>query len=197
MTSSESGSRSSPRGPPSDYTKGRPLAPVPCPLEVVEFRIGGMENESAMPTTERLESHECWSLLRQVSVARLAVLLEDGTDIFPVNYTVDHGTVVFRTGTGTKLEAALGEAPVAMEADGVDPQTGVAWSVVVRGRAELLTKTEDVVSTFALPLFPWEAGKKDSFIRVVPGSISGRRFTVAEPKTWWTPTEAGKRSAFE
>lgn len=112
----------------------------PVPVDVIEFRIGDMENEPAVPMTEHLESHECWNLMRQVSVARLAVLLNDGPDIFPVNYTVDHGTVVFRTRAGTKLEAALGESPVALEADGVNPQTGVAWSVVVRGRAELLTR---------------------------------------------------------
>lgn len=84
-----------------------------------------------MPRTEKLESQECWNLLRQVSVGRLAVWLADGPDIFPVNYTTDHGTVVFRTGSGTKLEAALGDYPVAMEADGVNPETGVAWSVVI------------------------------------------------------------------
>lgn len=156
-----------------------------------------MENEPERPKTELLESQECWSLLRQVSVGRLAVSLEDGTDIFPVNYTVDHGTVVFRTGSGTKLEAALADFPVAMEADGVSPETGVAWSVVLRGNAELLTGTEDVVSTFSLPLFPWEAGKKDHFVRVVPRSISGRRFTVAPPNMWWTSGEGAKRSALE
>ncbi|MDQ0635177.1 hypothetical protein QFZ40_003086 [Arthrobacter pascens] len=156
-----------------------------------------MENEPLVPKTEQLESQECWHLLRQVSVGRLAVWHEDGPDIFPVNYTTDHGTVVFRTGSGAKLQAALSDFPVAMEADGVDPDTGVAWSVVLRGKAELLTQKEDVLSTFSLPLFPWEAGKKDHFVRVVPGQISGRRFTVAPPNTWWTPTEGAHRSAFE
>jgi len=155
-----------------------------------------MENKPAEPTTELLEK-ECWSLLREASVGRLAVWHGDGSDIFPVNYTTDHGTVIFRTGSGTKLEAALGEFPVAMEADGINPETGEAWSVVLRGSAELLTKTDDVVNTFSLPLFPWQEGKKDHFVRVVPDSISGRRFTVAAPSTWWTPTESGKHTADE
>lgn len=93
-----------------------------------------MENESERPKTELLENQECWSLLRQVSVGRLAVSLEDGTDNFPVNYTVDHGTVVCT---------------------------------------------------------------KDHFVRVVPRSISGRRFTVAPPNMWWTSGEGAKRSATE
>lgn len=156
-----------------------------------------MDDKPEMPVTELLESYECWSLLRQVSVGRLAVWHEDGPDIYPVNYTTDHGTVVFRTGAGTKLEAALADFPVAMEADGVNQETGVAWSVVIRGRAELLTKTDDVLSTFSLPLFPWQAGKKDHFVRVVPATISGRRFVVAPPNRWWTPTEGANPSAVE
>ncbi|WP_159829238.1 pyridoxamine 5'-phosphate oxidase family protein [Arthrobacter sp. 9AX] len=156
-----------------------------------------MENQQKVTPAEVLESQECWALLRQVSVGRLAVLLEDGPDIFPVNYVTDHGTLVFRSGTGTKLDALQRESPVAMEADGVDPDTGVAWSVVIRGKAQLLTKTDDVLESFSLPLFPWEAGHKDQFVRVVPNSISGRRFTVAPPNIWWNVMQTAKRAAPE
>lgn len=123
--------------------------------------------------------------------------METGLIFFPINYIADHGTVIIRTGSGTKLEAALGEFPLATEADGINPKTGEAWSVVIRGKAELLTQTDDVLSTFSLPLFPWREGKKDHFVRVVPDSISGRRFKVAPSSTWWTPSEGGKRSAVE
>lgn len=60
---------------------------------------------------ENLDSGQCLDLLRQVSVGRLAVWVDDHPDIFPLNYTVDHGTLVFRTGEGTKLAGALGETP--------------------------------------------------------------------------------------
>ncbi|WP_115787989.1 pyridoxamine 5'-phosphate oxidase family protein [Arthrobacter silvisoli] len=143
-----------------------------------------MGNDAA---TEVLDPQECWELLRGVSVGRLAVWLGDRPDIFPINYAVDHGSVVFRTGAGTKLEAALGDYPVAMEADGVDPDTGVAWSVVLRGKAVPLKNIDDVVSSFSIPLFPWEAGHKDHFVRIPADSVSGRRFTVTPPLTWWTP----------
>ena len=55
---------------------------------------------------ENLDNHECWRLLRGVSVGRLAVWVDDHPDIFPINYKVDHGTLVFRTADGTKLQAA-------------------------------------------------------------------------------------------
>src|SRR6478609_7078481 len=84
---------------------------------------------------ENLDSHECWRLLRSVTVGRMAVWVDDHPDIFPINYKVDHGTLVFRTAEGTKLHAATGDTPVALEADGVNSDSGVAWSVVVKGQA--------------------------------------------------------------
>jgi nitroimidazol reductase NimA-like FMN-containing flavoprotein (pyridoxamine 5'-phosphate oxidase superfamily) len=108
---------------------------------------------------QNLGNHECWALLRTVSVGRLAVLVDGQPDIFPINYTVDGGTLVFRTGQGTKLAAASGGAPVALEADGVDATTGLAWSVVVKGPAKAITGTENILDSAALFLFPWQAGK--------------------------------------
>lgn len=146
-------------------------------------------NQPETPATEILETNECWELLRGVSVGRLAVVVEDHPDIFPVNYKVDHGTLVFRTGEGTKLHAALGDAPVAIEADGVNADTGVAWSVVVKGQASAVKLTQDVLDTVGLLLFPWEAGQKDQFIRITPSKVTGRRFKVTPPVTWWSPLD--------
>ncbi|GAA4042474.1 MULTISPECIES: pyridoxamine 5'-phosphate oxidase family protein [Arthrobacter] len=156
-----------------------------------------MNNDAVQAPAEVLDPQECWNLLRSVRVGRLAVWLGDRPDIFPINYTVDHGTVVFRTGTGTKLDAALSEFPVAMEVDGVNEDTGVAWSVVLHGKAVPLKAPEDVVDSFALPLFPWQAGRKDHFVRIPADSISGRRFTVTAPLTWWTPYSGIKPSSVE
>lgn len=149
------------------------------------------------PEVENLENHQCWKLLRTVSVGRLAVWVDDHPDIFPLNYTVDRGTVVFRTAEGTKLDAALGETPVALEADGVDADSGMAWSVVVKGTAAAVLATEEVLDTAALFLFPWQTGTKDHFIRVTPGSITGRQFKVTPPMTWWTQQSGATRSAPE
>ncbi|KRE85208.1 MULTISPECIES: pyridoxamine 5'-phosphate oxidase family protein [unclassified Arthrobacter] len=155
-----------------------------------------MSNESSTPV-QNLEHHECWALLRTVSVGRLAVLVDGRPDIFPVNYTVDSGTLVFRTSQGTKLSAASGDAPVAVEADGVDPETGLAWSVVIKGTAALVKSTEDVLETSRLYLFPWQSGRKDAFVRITPDSVTGRRFQVTDPMTWWTQISSAARTAPE
>src|SRR4028118_1332365 len=55
---------------------------------------------------EVLGPSDCWAMLRTVDVGRLAVVVDGAPDIFPVNFVVDHGTVVFRPAPGTKLGAA-------------------------------------------------------------------------------------------
>ncbi len=129
-----------------------------------------------------LDPSESWALLREAEVGRLAVVTIDqlSPDIFPVNFVVDHGSVVFRTAPGTKLSAAV-DRPVAFEADGYAPDAGVAWSVVITGTAREVRKLHDVVDTIDLPLFPWHAAPKPRIVRIEPDQISGRRFHVLDP----------------
>ena len=71
-------------------------------------------------------ANQCWDLLRTSEIGRLAVSIRNQPDIFPVNFVVDHGIVVFRTAEGTRLaDAVLGES-VAFEIDGYDAAAGDA-----------------------------------------------------------------------
>jgi nitroimidazol reductase NimA-like FMN-containing flavoprotein (pyridoxamine 5'-phosphate oxidase superfamily) len=126
-----------------------------------------------------LDPDLCWNLLRSAEVGRLAVSIQDQPDIFPINFVVDHGTVVFRTAEGTKLAAAVLGRGVAFEADGLDAVAGEAWSVVIKGRAEEVLKMIEVFEATDLPLFPWLTSPKPRFVRIVPASITGRSFHVA------------------
>lgn len=130
--------------------------------------------------TEMLESNVCLALLRSTDVGRLAVSITDHPDIFPVNYVVDRGSVVFRTAEGTKLAASVLGRAVAFEIDGYDPEHGDAWSVVIKGHATEIERMQDVFDALDLPLFPWHASPKHRFVRIEPFDISGRRFHVAE-----------------
>jgi nitroimidazol reductase NimA-like FMN-containing flavoprotein (pyridoxamine 5'-phosphate oxidase superfamily) len=146
------------------------------------------------PGATNLEANVCWALLRSHDVGRLAVSIGDRPDIFPINDAVDHGTVVFRTAEGTKLAGAV-QRNVAFEADGYEPETGEAWSVVVKGRGEEISRVHELLDTADLPLFPWQAGPKQRFVRVVPDEITGRRFRVADRESWRTPwTDAPRAS---
>jgi uncharacterized protein len=130
-----------------------------------------------------LDANVCWDLLRSAEVGRLAVSIMDQPDIFPVNFVVDHGTVVFRTAEGTKLAAAVLGRAVAFEVDGYDAPAGEAWSVVVKGAAQEVARMMEVVEAAELPLFPWNSSPKPRFVRIVPESISGRMFRVVNAST--------------
>ena len=163
-----------------------------------ESSPGRHEPKDQTHAVEDLDHHECWRLLRSVSVGRLAVWVDDHPDIFPINYKVDHGTLVFRTAEGTKLQAATGGTPVALEADGINADTGVAWSVVIKGHAAPVQNPQEVMDTVGLLLFPWQAGKKEHFVRITPETrqrAGGSRW--CRPADRWTPLDDATRSGLE
>jgi nitroimidazol reductase NimA-like FMN-containing flavoprotein (pyridoxamine 5'-phosphate oxidase superfamily) len=155
-----------------------------------------MMDESASGM-EVLAPPACWDLLRSAQVGRLAVVVDGEPDIFPINYVDDHGSIVFRTAEGTKLAASVYGQPVAFEVDGYDPGAGVAWSVVVRGRASELGDRHEVLDTLALPLFPWHASPKPHFVRIEPTQVTGRRFHTVTSAAWDTPVRGARRSPGE
>ena len=143
-----------------------------------------------------LEANQSWALLRSSEVGRLAVSIGNHPDIFPVNFVVDHGTVVFRTAEGTKLAAAVLGTAVAFEVDGYDADAGEAWSVVIKGRAVEIERMQDVFDALELPLFPWHASPKHRFVRIEPDDVSGRRFDVVDRQAWGVDTRT-PRASFE
>ncbi|WP_422935126.1 pyridoxamine 5'-phosphate oxidase family protein [Sinomonas sp. P47F7] len=149
------------------------------------------------PALTELSREACWAHLRTAVLGRLAVAGREHPELFPINYLVDRGTVLFRTDPGTKLAASMDKALVTFEVDGYLPDTHEAWSVVVKGTLEPVLETAEVVDAVALPLFPWQGGAKAFFVRIVPDVLSGRRFAVADPSQWVSPLTGIRRSAEE
>lgn len=133
---------------------------------------------NASEQMEVLDEATCTELLQSVQVGRLAVSIMNVPDIFPINYIVDRGAIVFRTAEGTKLASAVLGKGVAFEIDGYEPAAGRAWSVVVHGQATEIEQMYELFDAEDLPLFPWHAGYKHRFVRIEPTEISGRRFAV-------------------
>ncbi len=120
-------------------------------------------------------------MLRSRDVGRLAVSVAGRPDIFPINYIVDHGTLVVRTAEGSKLAASVVNPVVAFEVDWYSPADGEAWSVVIKGLVGEVKRLEDLVEAMDLPLFPWHAAPKQRYLRIEPEEITGRRFSVLKP----------------
>jgi nitroimidazol reductase NimA-like FMN-containing flavoprotein (pyridoxamine 5'-phosphate oxidase superfamily) len=135
---------------------------------------------------EMLDEKECLRLLATVEVGRLGVIEGGAVLILPVNFVVSDEGVVFRTAPGAKLRAAQ-RSPVTLEVDAVDPATRTGWSVLVRGRAEEITRFDApaVRQLRELPLDPW-AGNKPVWMRIEPTVVTGRRlapFAAGQPAT--------------
>jgi hypothetical protein len=125
---------------------------------------------------EHLSVAECWSLLDQQEVARLAVVVDRKPEIFPINIAVPaRGSIVFRTAEGTKLEALGDIADVTLEVDGADPARSTGWSVLAAGSARHVTDGAAVREFEALDLQPWAPGHKIIWVQITVSVVTGRR----------------------
>lgn len=130
-------------------------------------------SEIGQPVTI-LSATESWDLLSSVPLGRLVTSVEGQPEIFPVNFVVQRRTVLFRTAEGTKLVSTAINNRVLFEADDHDAAEG--WSVIVKGTARMLRTNEQIQEAEQAQLLPWIATLKQHYVRVLPISISGRRF---------------------
>jgi nitroimidazol reductase NimA-like FMN-containing flavoprotein (pyridoxamine 5'-phosphate oxidase superfamily) len=124
---------------------------------------------------EILSPGQCHDLLRRNTVGRVAVTVAALPAIFPVNYAVLDDQIVFRTGDGTKLQAALDRAVVAFQIDHFDEAIPSGWSVMAIGLAEEITDPDEIGMAERLGLHPFAAGDRSHFVKVRPEFLSGRR----------------------
>jgi nitroimidazol reductase NimA-like FMN-containing flavoprotein (pyridoxamine 5'-phosphate oxidase superfamily) len=130
---------------------------------------------------EVLPADECWQLVGQQEIGRVAVLVDGVPEIYPVNHVVSDGAVIFRTDRGSKLRGLLRSPIVCFEVDGISPAAHIGWSVMVKGRAVELTAADDVARAAALPLTYWGRGEKTHWIKIEPEDVTGRRIYRANP----------------
>ena len=130
---------------------------------------------------EILHLGDCFALLKSVPVGRIGFLAGGEIAILPVNFLVDGQDVVFRTGTGSKLCSLEVGHYVGFEADAYDSATRTGWSVVVNGLAEIVESDDEIARLDTLGLAPWGAAADQTWIRIRPASITGRRIAATAP----------------
>jgi nitroimidazol reductase NimA-like FMN-containing flavoprotein (pyridoxamine 5'-phosphate oxidase superfamily) len=121
---------------------------------------------------------QCWEQLRSHEFGRLAFHLADEVHITPINYAVDHDTLLFQTAEGSKLLGVVMNSDVAFEID--DFSEREAHSVVLRGTARMLGEDEEHRAE-NVPLRPWVEGLKYNVVEIRPTEISGRHFDLNRP----------------
>jgi uncharacterized protein len=124
-----------------------------------------------------LTADECWDLLSQAQVGRLAYRLVDEIHLVPVNFVVEDRAILFRTAAGNKLLAAELESEVAFEIDWIGEDT--AWSVMVRGHLRHVDEEEEDHRLAGLQLRPWVPSLRYDYLELAPAVVTGRRFLLS------------------
>ncbi|MFD9096620.1 pyridoxamine 5'-phosphate oxidase family protein [Streptomyces collinus] len=139
-----------------------------------------------VPTRRRvdLDRVEALRLLAGVPLGRVVFTRQALPTVRPVNHVLDGGDIVIRTHEGAALTSQAQQAGgagvvVAYEADAIDPDTHLGWSVVVTGYARLVTDPEELTRIRGL-LEPWAPQQgTDHAVRIRPDLVTGVLLTEA------------------
>ncbi len=121
-----------------------------------------------------LDDETAMARLASADVGRVAVVVRGHPFIFPVNHRVIGGVVVFRTDDGVKLDGVFTSPSVAFEADGVDADTGEAWSVIVAGQAQAVADADRLAEIEPLLPSTFTGAEPPFVVEIHPNEISGR-----------------------
>ena len=129
-----------------------------------------------MMAPKELNRVECMRLLDTGGVGRIAFATADGPMIYPVNFMVDGQSVVFRTAAHGTLGQHIGGTDVAFEVDQLNWSSRRGWSVVVKGRAELVEDPAEVnrLRELGREPQPWAQGLRRLYVRIPWAELSGR-----------------------
>jgi nitroimidazol reductase NimA-like FMN-containing flavoprotein (pyridoxamine 5'-phosphate oxidase superfamily) len=124
---------------------------------------------------EVLGDDEARRLLAGAEVGRVGYSIGALPAIVPVNYRMADGAVVFLTGAGSKLTAALSGSVVAFEVDDFELADRTGWSVLVVGQAQVVTDDDLSRAVASTGLMPFVDGPRSRIVRITPSFVSGRR----------------------
>jgi nitroimidazol reductase NimA-like FMN-containing flavoprotein (pyridoxamine 5'-phosphate oxidase superfamily) len=130
---------------------------------------------------EQLTRTEALELISSVPIGRLVFTHQALPAIRPVNHLVEGESVIVRATAGAAVTAAAGRdgVVVAYEADEIDNNARVGWSVIIVGTARLLTD-EMAADRYRARLTPWLSESMDDVIIITADIVTGYRMVAGE-----------------
>ena len=115
----------------------------------------------------RLDADECWALLAETEVGRIAWRGEEGLIVVPVNFRLVDRTIVFQTAEASSLARLVEPTEVAFQADEIDGDAAVGWTVLVQGisRSGAAEQPGHV---------SWLDGERPVWVAITAGAVTGR-----------------------
>lgn len=126
-----------------------------------------------------LDHDEAIRLLASIDHGRVVFTRDALPAIRPVNHIVDDGQVIVRTRLASNVSRSVRSSAdatvvVAYQADDLDAQQRIGWSVVVTGLATIVTDPERV-GRYEEMLRPWVNMAMDTVIAIEPQIVAGIR----------------------
>ena len=136
-----------------------------------------------MAVSRELDAVDCERLLRGGVVGRVAIATQTGPHIIPVNYSVAGDAIIVRTTPYSLLGTYGLNAQLAFEVDHFDYDDQRGWSVVARGRGDVVADPQEIEQIRAeWPPRPWADGSRNLYLKLPWVELSGRRLGDG-----WTP----------
>jgi hypothetical protein len=129
---------------------------------------------------EEVSPQESMRLLASVSLGRVVFTARALPAIRPVTHLVDGDNIIIRTGHNAAITSELrAEAGtiVAYEADAINSDQHLGWSVVVVGVAHRVIDPDEA-SAYRRMLRPWLDGDKDQVIAIHADMVTGFRLVA-------------------
>lgn len=140
----------------------------------------GQRSAARNATLHHLTVAECWAMIAPGGIGRfLFVQPGRGPVAIPVNFKLDGDDVIFRTGSESTVAEGIHQQPVSFDVDHLDDALGEGWSVLLTGTVSVITSPAEVVRLQALDIEPWAGGDRNTYVRLTPTQITGRRIRVS------------------
>ena len=132
-----------------------------------------------------LPPDECRELLAAGLVGRVAMCTPVGPHIVPVNYSVVGEALIVRTTPYSTLGSHARGSVLALEVDQFNYERQHGWSVVARGRADVVTDADELeeIKGSWQPR-SWASGSRNLFLRIPWSELTGRRLGAG-----WRPVD--------
>ncbi|MER5374855.1 pyridoxamine 5'-phosphate oxidase family protein [Streptomyces sp. NPDC002553] len=127
-----------------------------------------------------LDRQECLRMLAQAPVGRVVYTRQALPAVLPVNFSLDSdASVVLRTSSASDLLHAIDGVVVAFEADEFHAATRSGWSVVVTGRATVVTDPAEHERLSQTGPGSWMPLQDGVFVRIESELVTGRELNGA------------------
>jgi len=135
-------------------------------------------------TFRTLDRQECLRLLAKVPVGRVVYTRQALPAVLPINFSLDtNSSVVLRTSPQSDLVRAIDGVVVAFEADEFDAETRSGWSVVITGRASVVTDPAENERLSQSGPVSWMPLQDAVFVRIESEMVTGRE--LRGPRGTW------------